>query len=151
MGKIEATIKPEIIRLSKREMRKVSVPLSRDVRLLKGAVSKLRKTVLELERIKSPQEKGEVKTKNRLAASPDEVKSSRFSPRLIRSLRKRLGITQRELAALTGVTIGAAHLWETGKFLPSDEKRGVIVALRKLRRRDVRELLDQKRVGKTGT
>ena len=92
-----------------------------------------------------------VKTKNRLAASPDEVKSSRFSPRLIRSLRKRLGITQRELAALTGVTIGAAHLWETGKFLPSDEKRGVIVALRKLRRREVRELLNQKRAGKART
>jgi hypothetical protein len=42
-------------------------------------------------------------------------------------------------------------LWETGKFLPSGEKRGAIVALRKLRRREVRELLDQKRARKTGT
>ena len=35
--------------------------------------------------------------------------------------------------------------------LESKEKRGVIVALRKLRRRQVRELLNQKRAGKTGT
>jgi DNA-binding XRE family transcriptional regulator len=82
---------------------------------------------------------------------PEEIKNARFSPGLIQSLRKRLGITQKELAILAGVTVGAAHLWETGKFLPSGEKRGAIVALRKLRRREVRELLDQKRARKTGT
>jgi transcriptional regulator with XRE-family HTH domain len=35
---------------------------------------------------------------------------------LLQSLRKRLGITQKELAILAGVTVGAAHLWEIGKF-----------------------------------
>jgi hypothetical protein len=50
MGKLEAPIKSEIVRLAKREMRKTSVPLGRDVRLLKGTVSQLRKTVLALER-----------------------------------------------------------------------------------------------------
>ena len=42
-----------------------------------------------------------------LEAAPEEVKISRFSPRLIRSLRKHLGITQKELAILAGVTVGA--------------------------------------------
>ncbi len=32
MGKLEATIKSEIMRLAKRELTKVSVPLRRDVR-----------------------------------------------------------------------------------------------------------------------
>jgi hypothetical protein len=36
-------------------------------------------------------------------------------------------------------------------FEPKDEKKAVMVALRKLGRRDVRELLDQKRARKTGT
>jgi transcriptional regulator with XRE-family HTH domain len=69
---------------------------------------------------------------------------------LLQSLRKRLGITQKELAILAGVSLGAAHLWETGKFRPKENKMGVLVALRKLNRREVRELLEQKRARKTG-
>lgn len=150
MGKVGSIIKSEIIRLAKGEMRKVSIPLGRDVRLLKNTVSQLHKSVLSLERFAAHQQRELSKREIRLEAPPEEIKNARFSPGLIQSLRKRLGITQKELAILAGVTVGAAHLWETGKFLPSGEKRGAIVALRKLRRREVRELLDRKRARKTG-
>jgi len=144
MGKLEATIKSEIVRLAKREMRKTSVPLGRDVRLLKSAVSQLRKTVLALERFVAQQQKELKKRKIPVEATPEEVKKSRFSPALIRSLRRHLRITQKELAILTGVTVGAAHQWEIGKFKPKDEKKSVMVGLRKLGRRDVRKLLEEK-------
>jgi DNA-binding transcriptional regulator YiaG len=144
MGKLEASIKSEIVRLAKREVRKTLVPLGRDVRLLKSAVSQLRKTVLGLERFVAQQQKDLRKRKMPLEATPEEIKKSRFSPALIRSLRKNLGISQKELAILTGVTVGAAHLWEKGKFEPGDEKKAVMVALRKLGRRDVRKLLEEK-------
>ena len=150
MGKLEATIKSEIIRLAKGEMRRVSIPLGRDVRLLKSTVSQLRKSVLSLERFAAQKQKELSKREMRLEAPPEEIKQSRFSPRLLQSLRKRLGITQKELAILAGVTVGAAHLWETGKFRPKNNKIGVLVALRKLNRRQVRELLNQKIAGKTG-
>jgi DNA-binding transcriptional regulator YiaG len=141
MGKLEATIKSEIVRLAKREMRKTSVPLGRDVRLLKSTVSQLRKTVLALERLAAQQQKELGKRKIPLEATPEEVKKSRFSPRLIRSLRKHLGISQKELAILSGVTVGAVHMWESGKFRPKDEKKALIVGLRQLHRRDVKKLL----------
>jgi DNA-binding transcriptional regulator YiaG len=144
MGKLEATIKSEIVRLAKREVRKTLVPLGRDVRLLKGVVSQLRKTGLALARFVAQQKKELGKRKIPLEATPEEVKKSRFSPALIRSLRKNLGISQKELAILTGVTVGAAHLWEIGKFKPKDEKKALMVALRKLGRRDVRKLLEEK-------
>jgi len=144
MGKLETTIKSEIVRLAKREMRKISVPLGQDVRLLKSTVAQLRKAVLTLQRIAAIQQKELGKRKIPLEATPGEVKASRFSPRLIRSLREHLGITQKELAILAGVTVGAAHLWEKGKFEPKDEKKAVMVALRKLGRRDVRKLLEGK-------
>jgi DNA-binding transcriptional regulator YiaG len=144
MGKVEGVIKSEIIRLAKREVRKISVPLGRDVRSLKSAVSQLRKAVLTLQRITTTQQKVLEKGKMPLEASPEEVKMSRFSPRLIQSLRRHLGITQKELAILTGVTVGAAHLWESGQFKPSEKKKAVMVALRKLGRREVRELLEGK-------
>lgn len=147
MGKFEGIIKSEIVRLAKREVRKISVPLGRDVRSLKSAASQLRKAVLTLQRITAQQQKQLEKREMPLQAAPEEVKVSRFSPRLIRSLRGHLGLTQKELAVLTGVTVGAVHLWESGQFKPSEKKKAVIVALRKLGRREVRKLVEKKSVG----
>lgn len=144
MGTLETSVKTEIIRLARRELRKVSVPLSRDVRLMKSTVSKLRKAVLTLERLASHQQKELVKKKIPLGATLEEVKIARFSPRLFRSLRKHLGITQKELAILTGVTLGAVNSWESGRFRPKQEKKAVIVALRKMGRQEVRKLLEEK-------
>ena len=144
MGKVEEIIKSEIVRLARKEVRKVSRPLGRDLRSLKSVVSQLRRTVLGLQRITTSQKKELQKGKAVLEAPPEEVKESRFSPRLIRSLRKHLGITQKELAILTGVSVGAAHLWEIGQFKPSMKKKAVMVALRKLGRREVRKLLEEK-------
>jgi DNA-binding transcriptional regulator YiaG len=144
MGKVEGIIKSEIVRLARREIRKISVPLGRDVRFLKRGVSQLGKAVLTLQRITASQQKELEKGKTPLEATPEEVKESRFSPRLIGSLRRRLGITQKELAILTGVTVGAVHLWEIGQFKPGMKKKAVMVALRKLSRREVRKLLEEK-------
>ena len=144
MGKMESIIKSEVQRLAKREIHKTIAPLAQDIRLLKNKVSQFQKIVLLLERSTAHQQKVSGIREETLEASPEEVKTSRFSPQLIRSLRKHLGISQKELAILVGVSLGAAHLWETGKFRPKDEKKRVLVALRKLGRREVRRLLEEK-------
>ncbi len=142
MGKVESIIKSEIVRLAKREVKKMTLPLKGEIKSLKGIVSQLRKSLLSIQRISPPEFKGkEIPTE----VSPEEVKSARFSPRLIRSLRKRLGITQRELALLTGVTVGAIHQWESGKFKPAMKKREIMVTLRKMGRREVRKLIEAKK------
>lgn len=142
MGKIETTIKSEIVRLAKRELRSVAIPLRKDVWGLKNAVSQLRKTVLNLERFISHQRK-EWEKRPPLKAAPEEVEASRFSPRLIQSLRRRLGLSQRSLARLVGVTPLAVYQWENGVFKPKKEKKEILVALRKLGRRDARKLLEE--------
>ena len=144
MAKFETIIKSEIVRLAKREVRKIAVPLGRDVRSMKSVVSQLRKSVLTLQRIAASQQKELEKGKKPLEAAPEEVKISRFSPRLIRSLRRHLRITQKELAVLSDVTVGAVHQWESGQFKPSMKKKAAMVALRKLGRREVRKLLEDK-------
>ena len=146
MGKLEQFFRSEMVRLSKREMNRVWVPVKRDVRSLKRTVSQLRRAVLALEQFADRQRKQLAQEEAQLTAPPDTVKKSRFSPRLIRALRKRLGLSQRELAILSGVTVGAVHQWETGKFIPKDEKKGCLVALRKLGRREARRLLSSKTV-----
>jgi DNA-binding transcriptional regulator YiaG len=111
---------------------------------LKNTVLQLRKAVLPLERFAAYQQKELAKREIRLEATPEEVKIARFSPRLFRSLRKHLGITQKELAILAGVTLGAVNSWESGRFRPKQEKKAVIVALRKMGRQGVRKLLEEK-------
>ncbi len=144
MAKIEAIIKSEIIRLAKREMRRVTVPLGRDVRALKATAAQLRKSVSSLERFAARQHSEAMSEKVKLEANPDELAKARFSARLIRGLRKRLGITQKDLATLAGVTVGAIFQWEKGIFEPRDDKKGVLVALRKLGRREVKRILEEK-------
>src|SRR5512139_2620155 len=146
MGKVEEAFRTEMIRLSKREMNRVCVPVKRDIRWLKRTVSQLRKTVRALEQFADRQQKQLEQKEAQLTAAPEEIKKARFSPRLIRAIRKRLGLSQRELAILSGVTVGAVHQWETGKFIPKDEKKGILVALRKLGRREARKLLSSKTV-----
>jgi len=80
MGKVEGIIKSEIVRLAKREVRKISVPVGRDVHALKITVSQLRKAVSALERFAALQKKEMEKEGVLLKATPEEVKISRFSP-----------------------------------------------------------------------
>jgi DNA-binding transcriptional regulator YiaG len=148
MGKVEAIIKSEIVRLARREMRRVATPLRKDVRILKSTVSQLRKTVLNLERFIALQKK-EWEKKTPLKAAPEEVATSRLSPRLIRSLRNRLGLSQRNLARLAGVTPLAVYQWESGVFKPKEEKKGILIALRKLGRRDAKKLLEERKAEET--
>jgi DNA-binding transcriptional regulator YiaG len=147
MGKMESIIKSEIHRLAKREIHMALPPLAQEIRLLKKKISQLQKIVLLLERSTAHQQKISGIREKTLEASPEKIKASRFSPQLIRSLRRHLGLSQKELAILVGVSVGAAHLWETGKFRPKDEKKMRLAALRKLGRQEVRRLLEDKTAG----
>jgi DNA-binding transcriptional regulator YiaG len=144
MGKVENSIKSEISRLAKREVRGTFLPLKREVWKMRLRLSNLSKNFAFLDRLTREQIRQEEGKKLRLEANVEEVKASRFTPERISNLRRRLGLTQRELAFLTGVTVGAVGLWEKGKFRPNVHKKAVLVALRKLSKRDVRKILAEK-------
>ncbi len=143
MAKIESVIKAEIVRLAKREMRTAFLPMKREVRQMSTKLSGLSKAISSLNRL--TKEVGlEEKAKPKLEATPEEVKTSRITPARIRSLRKKLGISLREMGLLTGVGLGAVLAWEKGKFAPRGDKKTALVALRKLGKRQVKELLQEK-------
>jgi len=145
MGKIESIIKSEIQRLAKREVRSTFRPLRKEVWELKLKLSNLIKNFTVLDRLAKEISKSK-STEPKLEASPEEVKASRLSPERIANLRKKLGISQRELGILTGASLGAVAMWERGKFKPKGEKKAALVALRKVRKRDVRKMLAEKPV-----
>ena len=141
MGKIEQTLKSEITRLAKKQLRATCLPLTRDVRQLKRTVSALRKTVAVLAKLGAEFQAQRTVERARLAAVPEEVSTARISPLLIKKLRRRLGITQGELATLVGVSHSAVCSWEYEKAKPEGRNREALVALRKLGRREVRRIL----------
>jgi DNA-binding transcriptional regulator YiaG len=143
MAKLESIIKLEITRLAKHEVRSVYLPLRRDVWGMKVKLSNLIKKFTVLDRLAKEIAKTK-STEPKLEASPEEVKASRLTPERIRGLRKKLGISMRELGVLVGATTGAVLSWEKGKFKPQGEKKAALVALRKVRKRDVRNMLEEK-------
>ena len=142
MGKLESTIKSEIQRLAKREIRSTFIPLRREVRGMRLRLSNLFKNFSVLDRV--TKEQLQKVPKKGLEASQEEVKASRLTPDRIRRLRNKLGISQRELGILTGSSLGAVLSWEKGKFKPRGEKKVALVALRKLRKREVKKILAEK-------
>jgi DNA-binding transcriptional regulator YiaG len=143
MAKIDSAIKSEITRLAKREVRSIYWPLKREAREMTITLSKLSRSFVVLNRWAKEQMHRE-EAKPKLDVTPDEVKASRLTPERIRNLRRKKGISQRELAILTGVTPGAVASWEKGKFKPQGEKKAALVALRKLKKREVKKLLAER-------
>ena len=86
MGKIESTIKSEIERLAKHEVKTFFRPLRKEVWGIRLKLSNLLKTFVPMNRL--AKEIAESRSKEtKLAASPEEVKASRFTPERIRHLR----------------------------------------------------------------
>ena len=138
MGKLESTIKSEIQRLAKREVRATFIPLRREARAMRLRLSGLSKSFSALNRM--TKERLE-EAKPKLEATPEEVKASRLTPARILGLRKKLGISMRELGILTGTSLGAILSWEKGKFKPRGDKKAALVALKKMGKREVRRKL----------
>jgi DNA-binding transcriptional regulator YiaG len=145
MGKVESTIKAEIMRLAKREVRSSFFPLRREVYALKLKLSNLIKSFTAMERQAKEVIQEQAKKKLVLQATPEEVKISRLTPQRIRLLRNKIGISQKDVGTLLDVSTGTVGFWEKGKFAPSAQKKAALIALRKMGKREVRKLLSEKK------
>jgi DNA-binding transcriptional regulator YiaG len=138
---MEQTLKSEILRLAKKQVRATCLPLARDVRQLKRTVSALCKAIAVLSRLGAELRAERQAQRAKLAVAPEEVKEARLSPLLIKKIRARLSITQGVLATLVGVSTSAVGAWEYGKAKPEGHNREALVALRKLGKREVQKIL----------
>ncbi len=148
MGKLETVLKGETIRLARREIRPLVVPLQRQVRALTRQVRALEAETHRLARLVAKQEKARVVNISQLTVDEGELKGSRLSPGLIKKLRQKVGITQQQLASLVGVSAAAVQSWEQGVAKPAGDNRGTLIALRRLGRGDVLKLLRERGIGK---
>jgi len=146
MGKLEQTLKSEISRLARKEVRGATDSLARDVRALKKTIRELSTKTERLEKLLQTAEAAKPKP-GIPTASPVDMKKARMSPGLIKKLRAKLDITQAQLAALLGVGVSTVAFWEQGRTNPQPETKARLVALRKLGRREVKQLLADPEAG----
>jgi len=139
--KIEQAIKDAIHRGARRQIRLLATPLRREVRRLRRAVAQFRRDLGPLREVARRWQGTQGERAWTSPVTEEEAKAARLSPRLIRALRTRLGVSQAKLARLVGVSAVAVAQWETGRAVPSGKNRPTVVALRRLGRRDVKRLL----------
>lgn len=143
MGKLETAIKDEINRLAKKQGKALTTKLNDDLKQLRSRVRDLTRDVKGLQKqLESEKLKRKVRTVTEKAADKEQV---RLSPKLLKALRKRLGISQADLAVLTDVSLGAVSQWETGRVNPSPEKKVKIAGLRKFGKREIQQILSGKK------
>ncbi|MFW6162196.1 MAG: helix-turn-helix domain-containing protein [Planctomycetota bacterium] len=136
MGKMEQTLRSEIQRLARKEIRSELASLTKEIKALKREVARLRKAGPAESKAKAAPAPVE------LTASPEEVAKARFSAGLIKKLRKRLDLTQAQMASLMDVSPTTVAFWEQGRNRPTDASKASLVALRKLGRRDIKRMLE---------
>jgi DNA-binding transcriptional regulator YiaG len=141
VAKLETTIKEAIARGARRQVRVLVLPLRREVLRLRRRVGELQSTLTTLRRSAAGWKRLMEAAPTVPRVSEEEAKAARLSPRLVQSLRRRLGLSQMALARLSGVSAPAVAHWEAGDSTPTGRNRVTLVALRRVRKREVKELL----------
>lgn len=169
MGKIEETLRSEIHRMAKKEVKACFQPILKQVKklkkenaILKEANGRLKSLPDQVKRLKDQLENlSEIKTEENgemreikkmvdLLYTPEILLSnftesskgkSRLSPILIKKLRKKLKLNQTDLGDLVGVSGVTVGYWESGKVKPLPKSKIKILALRQFSAPEVKRML----------
>ena len=142
---------PDIGKLVREEISRLTgTAIRREVRPLRKQARELTRDVARLKRINSALEKklvrlageAEKRSPDVTQVSDEELRTARVSPRSIKSLRSKLGMSRNDFAALAGVSANSVYLWEMGKAKPKTGARATLVGLRKLGVREARRRLE---------
>ncbi len=148
MPNIGQVFKDEIRRLARKEIRAANTALKSDNTALKRAVSQLKRQVATLERdarlLKAAEKRLREDAKSTKTTS-DELDPIRFTAKGIRSLRRRLGISQAELAQLVDVSAQAVYIWENkdGRLNLRSGSKAAMAELRTIGAREARRRLEE--------
>ncbi len=133
MSSIAKVLKAEIQRIVHREIAQMAAAQKQGLAVLKKASAEYKRRIAALE--KQTKHQASVAPRTAGAEAPDAGVSDnvRVTARALKSMRKRLGITQTELAKLLGVSMQVVSVWETKKGRVQIRKEKVRTALAALK------------------
>ena len=144
MSNIAKVLKAEIMRISRKEAKGATQGVGKSNTWLKKIVADLKKRVVLLEK----QNKSLVETMRKYQIEspqkPDgETSKARLTSKGIRSLRRKLRLSQLDFGKLLGTTAHSVYLWEKkgGALKLRDKTRQALLSIRELGARDAKEKL----------
>lgn len=137
MPDIKLVLQEEIRRLARKELKNSIVPLTKQLSEQKRVISELKKQVAVLEKALAVKAEPEKVVQ---AANKDD-KKLRLNAAGIVKIRTKLGLSQRKLADLIGVSGHTVSLWEIGKVSPRANAKAAICALRTIGKKDLKRRL----------
>jgi len=142
MPNLAATLKEEIRRLAKKEIKAQTDSTKQAVAQYRRDIAKLKRSLQaqqkEINALKSQQRKRTARPQ----ADEEAVESARFSSKSVRSQRRRLGLSAADYAKLVGVSPLTIYNWEKGKNRPKAAQLAALVAVRGIGKREALQRLE---------
>ena len=146
MPNIAVVLKEEIRRLARREIKAAIAGLRKDNARLKRTAAEHKRRLAELEKAHERLlSRAAPPGAQAAAVRPDELEKARVTGGMIKRLRKRLAISQADLAKLLGVSAQSVYQWEkkAGRLTLRGNTKAAIVEVRKLGKREVKRRLEE--------
>jgi len=133
MPSLSTILKGEITRLARKEIKAAVDPVRKANAGLRKEIAELKRQIASLRR--------ELKLASRPArvqagAGEASTSSTRFSPKGLKSLRARLGLSAAEFGLLVGAGGQSIYKWETGKTVPRASQQAALAAMRGVGKRE---------------
>ena len=144
MPDVATVLKSEIQRLARKEVREAVTPLLKQVRELKRAQAQQKVLLTSLQRTVRALAKGIDTGKASTQPAEEDVRRARIGPASVRRQRKRLKLSQKQMADLLGVSMGSIVGWEAGKSSPSRKNRAAFLGIRDMGAPEAKRRLGRK-------
>jgi DNA-binding transcriptional regulator YiaG len=144
MSDVAGVLKAEISRISRKEAKSATGAIGKSHRELKKTVADLKRRVASLEkenkRLLARKRKEQTESSQ---TPPKESRRVRFTSKIIRGLRSRLGLSQTDFGKLLGTTAHSVYLWERkeGPLRLRDKTKAALLSIRRMGAREAKEKL----------
>ncbi|HEX8988685.1 MAG TPA: helix-turn-helix transcriptional regulator [Rhodocyclaceae bacterium] len=150
MPNLTSTLKQEICRLARKELRSETETLKKSSARYRSEIATLKRRIDELERhvahtARTARRNGDGSAAEGAIEAPPVNGSAkiRYSAKSLAAQRKRLGLSAAEFGKLVGVSAQSIYNWEAEKARPREKQMAAFAAIRQLGKRDAVSILNR--------
>jgi DNA-binding transcriptional regulator YiaG len=151
MPNLTSTLKQEIARLARKELRLETENLKKSSARHRSEIATLKRRVEELERQLAQASRGARQAPQKSNGASESTEQTnhngsaklRYSARSLAAQRKRLGLSAAEFGKLVGVSAQSVYNWEAEKVRPREKQIAAFAAIRQMGKRDAASILNQ--------
>lgn len=133
---LAAAFKSEIARVARKESRGETQSLKKASSQHRTDIAALKRRMVELERLVAKLSKHQAKAMPPRELAEKPTSALRFSATGLAAQRKRLGLSEKEVASILGVSDQSIRKWESGQSHPRASQLPGIASLRRMGKRE---------------